>query len=110
MTTLESSIRLNDEMSSTLLHIISVMDSTVSVVDRMNSALAADADTSSFEAMSRSIENVHEQIRGLAATEIPMPQWQSDTGIEVFNTSGVERYRQEVGSLNNMMSQLASKQ
>lgn len=110
MATLESSIRLNDQMSDTLLHIISVMDSTVNVVDRMNSALAADADTSSFEAMSRSIENVREQIRGLAATEIPMPQWQSDTGVEVFNTSGVERYRQEVGSLNDMMLQLAAEQ
>lgn len=110
MATLESSIRLSDQMSDTLLHIISVMDSTVNVVDRMNSALAADADTSSFEAMSRSIENVREQIRGLAATEIPAPEWQSDTGIEVFNTSGVERYRQEVGSLNDMMSRLAAVQ
>lgn len=110
MSTLESSIRLNDQMSNTLLHIISVMDNTVNVVDRMNSALAADADTSSFEAMSRSIENVREQIRGLAATEIPVPEWQSDTSIEVFNTSGMERYRQEIGSLNDMMSQLAAAQ
>lgn len=110
MSTLESSIRLNDQMSNTLLHIISVMDSTVNVVDRMNSALAADADTSSFEAIGRSVERVREQIRGLAATEIPVPEWQSDTSIEVFNTSGMERYRQEAGSLNDMMSQLAATQ
>lgn len=110
MSTLESSIRLNDQMSNTLLHIIGVMDNTINVVDRMNSALAADADTSSFEAMSRSIENVREQIRGLAATEIPVPEWQSDTSIEIFNTSGMERYRQEIGSLTSMMSQLAATQ
>lgn len=110
MSTLESSIRLNDQMSNTLLHIISVMDNTVNVVDRMNSALAADADTSSFDAIGRSVERVQEQIRGLAATEIPVPEWQSDTSIEVFNTSGMERYRQEIGSLNDMMSQLAAAQ
>lgn len=110
MSTLESSIRLNDQMSNTLLHIISVMDNTINVVDRMNSALAADADTSSFEAIGRSVERVQEQIRGLVATEIPVPEWQSDTSIEVFNTSGVERYRQEIGSLNDMMSQLAATQ
>lgn len=110
MATLESSIQLNDQMSSVLLGIIDTVNSTVDVVGRMNSALAADADTSSFEAMSGSIENVREQIRGLAETEMPAPQWQSDTSIEVFNTSGVERYRQEIGSLTGMMSQLSEAQ
>lgn len=110
MATLESSIQLNDQMSSVLLGIIDTVNSTVDVVGRMNSALAADADTSSFEAMSGSIENVREQISGLAETEMPAPQWQSDTSIEVFNTSGVERYRQEIGSLTGMMSQLSAAQ
>lgn len=106
MATLESSIRLNDEMSDVLFKIIGAVDSTISAVDRINSALASGADTSSFEEMSESIANVREQIRKLTEMELPAPEWQSDTGIEVFNTSGIERWRQEASSLNSMMDAL----
>lgn len=38
------------------------------------------------------------------------PQWQSPSNIEIFQTSGIERYRQELSGANNLINQLAAAQ
>lgn len=37
-----------------------------------------------------------------------IPTWQSDNSIQIFDTSGVERYKQEVSSAQSMMERLSS--
>lgn len=97
MATLESSIRLNDQMSNTLLQIISVMDSTISVVDRMNSALAADADASSYEEISRSIEEAREQIQEANSAYLRLSRTVSSTERAIRdNTAEQENFNNTV--------------
>ena len=96
-------------MTNVLLGVIRTVNSTVSSVERMNSALANDIDTSGIQAANTEIENIRRQIDDLLHTgtpEIPLPQWQSYDGIEIFNTSGAERYAQEINSVNQMMTTL----
>lgn len=102
MATLESSIRLNDQMSNTLLHIISVMDSTISVVDRMNSALAADADISSYEEISRSIEEAREQIQEANSAYLRLSQTVGSTERAIRDNTA------EQENFNNTVEQGAS--
>lgn len=43
----------------------------------------------------------------LPHVELPViPTWQSDNSIQIFDTSGVERYKQEVSSAQSMMQRL----
>lgn len=93
-------------MSSVLLGIINAVNSTVSAVERMNSSLSANVDMSGLQAANQQILNVERELNNLSGMQVQMPEWQSYNGIEVFNTSGAERYAQEINSVNQMMTAL----
>ena len=103
---IQSSIELNDRMSSVLLGIINAVNSTVSAVERMNSSLSANVDMSGLQAANQQILNVERELNNLSGMQVQMPEWQSYDGIEIFNTSGAERYAQEINSVNQMMTAL----
>ena len=39
-----------------------------------------------------------------------MPQWQTANNLPVFTSTGIDRYKQEINSANNMMQQLSASQ
>lgn len=55
------------------------------------------------------VANMTQQVRDQFAQPVPIKvEWQSDTSLEVFNTTGIQRYQQEITRANALTSQLAA--
>lgn len=66
-----------------------------------------DAATAALREMDMAAQTVSNQN---IAVQTPQVDWESYSGIEVFNTSGIERYQQELDGVNQMMDKLRARQ
>ncbi|MCD8376152.1 MAG: phage tail tape measure protein [Oscillospiraceae bacterium] len=55
--------------------------------------------------LNAALGDIPSQVAATVNVEISVPEWQSDS-LEVFTTTGVERFEQEVQSANNMLNTL----
>lgn len=124
---IQTGIELNDHFSMVLNGIVSSVNLAISAMQDMQQSMNADVDTSSLEGarseitqVTAAIEEMNETL-GNSTTGTPMPSavppapvevpvhWQTD-GLEVFNSTGIDRFRQEAASANQMLMQLSSTQ
>lgn len=119
------------ELSSVMNHIINSVNLAASAVYDMQQSMGAGIDTSSIEGARNEINQATAAINAMngalnnqtapvlipsltqqnvspGPVQVPVT-WQSD-GLEVFTSTGVERFRQEVQSTNQMLEQLTSTQ
>ena len=131
MATIQTAIELQDNFTSVLYQVINSVNMSISAMEELHSTMNSTVDTTSIEAARDSINQattaVHEldsAMQSVSDNTIPtvppstppessepqQVQWQSYTGPEVFPTTGVERFQQEVQSANAMLSTLNSTQ
>lgn len=118
---IQTGIQLQDNFSNVIMGIINSVNLAVSAMDDMNQAMSTGMDTASIAAARNEInqatiaaqqlnqvfENMEPPATSVPESE-PVPQtieWQSN-GLEVFNNTGIERYQQEIQSVNAMLSTL----
>lgn len=123
----QATIELFDAFTAPMMNIINAADLGANAIIALQNIISTDTDSSSLREMERSLldaqvaaELFQEAIRGMELPEIPTPVspepveipivWQSANSIEVFNTTGFERWRQEIASAQEMMDQLAQSQ
>lgn len=119
---IRTGIELQDNFSTVLHGIIGAVNLAVSSMEEMQQTMNTEIDTSSLEGarseINRATAATIELNEALAGTG-PLPSisrpetrqepqaapWQSDD-MDVFNSSGTDRFRQEVQSANAMLTQL----
>ena len=124
---IQTGIELNDHFSMVLNGIVSSVNLAISAMQDMQQSMNADVDTSSLEGARNEITQVTAAIQEMnetlanSTTGTPMPSnespapvevpvhWQTDS-LEVFNSTGIDRFRQEAASANQMLMQLSSTQ
>ena len=131
MATIQTAIELQDNFTSVLYQVINSVNMSISAMEELRSTMNSTVDTTSIEAARDSINQATTAVRELdsamqsvsdntipttppstppEALEPQQVQWQSYNGPEVFTTTGVERFQQEVQSANAMLSTLNSTQ
>ena len=112
MATIRTAIELQDNFTGVLDRIIGSVGSGVAAMDNLYQAMGAAVDTSSIDTTRNSLnqaataaQELDSALRGTTA-----PQWQSGGGVEMFNSTGVERFEQEAQSANAMLNTLNTKQ
>lgn len=129
MATIRTAIELQDNFSGILYGITNAVNMSLSVMEDLNRAMNEPVDTTSIQAAREAIneatiaaqqweaamQNVDAPQASTPTTpqpSAPQPvpvQWQSDS-MDVFTTSGVERFQQEIQSANNMLNTLNTTQ
>lgn len=129
MASIQTGIELQDNFTNVLYGIIDSVNMTISAMEDMQQSMNADIDTSGIEGARETINQttaaliaLNEEMERQTAPDIGRPaapgqqnappepvtvpvQWQTD-GLEVFSTTGYERFQQEVQSANNMLNTL----
>lgn len=129
MATIRTAIELQDNFSGILYGITNAVNMSLSVMEDLNRAMNEPVDTTSIQAARDAInqatiaaqeweaamQNVDAPQTSTPTTPQPSApqsvpvQWQSDS-MDVFTTSGVERFQQEIQSANNMLNTLNTTQ
>lgn len=129
MATIRTAIELQDNFSGILYGITNAVNMSLSVMEDLNRAMNEPVDTTSIQAAREAInqatiaaqqweaamQNVDAPQTSTPTTpqpSAPQPvpvQWQSDS-MDVFTTSGVKRFQQEIQSANNMLNTLNTTQ
>lgn len=129
MATIRTAIELQDNFSGILYGITNAVNMSLSVMEDLNRAMNEPVDTTSIQAAREAINQATIAAQQWEAamqnvdapqtstpttpqptTPQPVPvQWQSDS-MDVFTTSGVERFQQEIQSANNMLNTLNTTQ
>lgn len=129
MATIRTAIELQDNFSGILYGITNAVNMSLSVMEDLNRAMNEPVDTTSIQAAREAInqatiaaqqweaamQNVDAPQTSTPTTPQPsapqpvLVQWQSDS-MDVFTTSGVERFQQEIQSANNMLNTLNTTQ
>lgn len=129
MATIRTAIELQDNFSGILYGITNAVNMSLSVMEDLNRAMNEPVDTTSIQAAREAINQATVAAQQWEAamqnvdapqtstpttpqpsTPQPVPvQWQSDS-MDVFTTSGVERFQQEIQSANNMLNTLNTTQ
>ena len=129
MATIRTAIELQDNFSGILYGITNVVNMSLSVMEDLNRAMNEPVDTTSIQAAREAINQATVAAQQWEAamqnvdapqtstpttpqpsTPQPVPvQWQSDS-MDVFTTSGVERFQQEIQSANSMLNTLNTTQ
>lgn len=129
MATIRTAIELQDNFSGILYGITNAVNTSLPVMEDLNRAMNEPVDTTSIQAAREAInqatiaaqqweaamQNVDAPQTSTPTTpqpSAPQPvpvQWQSDS-MDVFTTSGVERFQQEIQSANNMLNTLNTTQ
>lgn len=129
MATIRTAIELQDNFSGILYGITNAVNMSLSVMEDLNRAMNEPVDTTSIQAARDAInqatiaaqeweaamQNVDAPQTSTPTTPQPYApqsvpvQWQSDS-MDVFTTSGVERFQQEIQSANNMLNTLNTTQ
>ena len=129
MATIRTAIELQDNFSGILYGITNAVNMSLSVMEDLNRAMNEPVDTTSIQAAREAINQATIAAQQWKAamqnvdapqtftpttpqpsTPQPVPvQWQSDS-MDVFTTSGVERFQQEIQSANNMLNTLNTTQ
>lgn len=134
MATIRTAIELQDNFTSVLYQVINSVNLGLSAMEDLHQSMNAQVDTSSIEAARDSInqatiavQELDAAMQGVEAPTIPTPtapvstapvnipapqptQWQSYDGLEVFKNTGVERFEQEIASVNSMLQDLNATQ
>lgn len=123
MASIQTGIQLNDNFTGVLSGIVNSVNLAIQVMDEMNQSMNQPVDThmldgaieqidratmlaSGYEEMLEKMTQSVPQVKQLQQPVQQTSQWQSDT-MEVFNSSGIERYQQEIQSVNAMLEQLS---
>lgn len=129
MATIRTAIELQDNFSGILYGITNAVNMSLSVMEDLNRAMNEPVDTTSIQAAREAINEATVAAQQWEAamqnvdapqtstpttpqpsTPQPVPvQWQSDS-MDVFTTSGVERFQQEIQSANSMLNTLNTTQ
>ncbi|WP_051910431.1 tape measure protein [Carnobacterium pleistocenium] len=131
-----TTLELYDQMTGPLQSITGSLYTAVSAFEEMQNSANTQFDTSSYDNLRSELDNVSKtfaKMRGDLSNDIPpitiptelepidklkLPEpepviipinWQVDE-IDVFKTSGIDRFQQEVGSANSMLGKLANTQ
>lgn len=135
MGTIRSSIELVDNFSNVLNSIIYSVNQSISTMDELSQTMGGAVNTTSFDAAREAIDGATLAVQELdaamrnvepptisvptiPATTAPVNnqpvqqpfEWQSYNGLEVFQTTGVERYQQEISSVNAMLEEVYNTQ
>lgn len=129
MATIRTAIELQDNFSGILYGITNAVNMSLSVMEDLNRAMNEPVDTTSIQAARDAINQAtiaaqewEAAMQNVDAPQTSTPtnpqpsapqpvpvQWQSDT-MDVFTTSGVERFQQEIQSANSMLNTLNTTQ
>ena len=117
MSSIQAAIELTDRMSAPLYNICTAANMVISNFQAMQYASGAAFDTSSLDVARQNIADAVVQLQELSQEKVKISepvtipiQWQENNSPEVFLSSGVERFQQEIQSANNMMEQLCATQ
>ncbi len=98
-----------DEANAQMERLRSQLDVTLSLQENLNSAMQGmdiSEINNAYLQLSDVVTNVERSVRDSFTEPITIPvEWQTDS-LEVFTTTGVERFEQEVQSANNMLNTL----
>lgn len=132
MASIQTGIELNDHFSGVLNGIINSVNLAVSTMYDMQQSMSANIDTSGIEGVREEINRATAALEAMrqeaqkptkpgtspsdggmrppstSAPELPI-QWKSDT-LDVFTSSGIERFEQEIQSANAMLASLSTNQ
>lgn len=129
MASIRTSIELYDAISAPLTHITNALNMTISSFEDMQATANESFDVSSLEAAREqanqatiAIERLSESMADVVQPDLVTPTtapvqepvevpitWQSDN-LDVFTNTGIDRFRQEVQSTNNMLNTLNTTQ
>lgn len=116
MAKISTSIELYDNFTGILNNIIGSVNMGLSTMMELNETMNSPVDTASLETARDTLnqaaiaaQQLDEALQGVQAPTPQTPttpvQWQTDT-LEVFKSTGIERFQQEVQSANNMLNTL----
>lgn len=116
MSSIQAAIELSDRMSAPLYNICTAVNVVISGLESMRSASETAFDTSTLDTARQSIAEASAQLRLVEADKsklrepVTVPvQWQTDN-LDVYMSTGMERFQQEIASANQMMDQLCNAQ
>ena len=132
MASISASVELFDRMSAPLMSIMNAVNMTVSSMYDMQNTMNQDMDTSSLDAAREAANQAQAALEALnqtasrqtspqmdapdSAPPIPQPdpvrvpiEWETND-LDVFSGTGMDRFRQEVASTNQMLDTLANTQ
>lgn len=104
----------SDDINNRIERLRMQLNSAVQSQNELNSAVdsldLSEANRAYLE-LCDTVSSTERYIRDSLSTPIVIPvEWQAPGEIEVFQTSGIERYRQELTSANSLIGQLAASQ
>ena len=122
MASIQAGIQLVDRFTAPLMSIINSVNMAVSQMETLNNTMNTNIDTQAYEGIRNELsqatiaaDELNEAMQNIQqANSRPEPvqqpfEWQSD-GLQVFDTSGVQRYEQEIQSAEQMLNQLNTTQ
>ncbi len=122
MGSIRTAIELQDNFTGIMMNIINAVNLSVSTMQQMQETMSSSIDTTSIEGIRNYLNQATIAAQQLGAamqnvkTSTPdvssqdQPQWQSYKGLEVFTSTGAERFEQEISSVNSMMERLSNTQ
>ena len=122
MGSIRTAIELQDNFTGIMMNIINAVNLSVSTMQQMQETMNHSMDTTSIEGirnhlnqatiaaqqLSAAMQNVKTSTPDVSSQD--QPQWQSYKGLEVFTSTGTERFEQEISSVNSMMERLSNTQ
>lgn len=116
MQSVQATVELFDAFTAPMMSIINAANLGANAISALQDVVGADIDTSAFQQMEQNLQDAQAAAErfvaaanNIEAHEVSF-EWQSANNIEVFNTNGAERWRQEIASAQELMDQLAQSQ
>lgn len=112
---LQTQIELRDNFSAILNGIVSSISLAVDSMYDMQAAMNADVNMSSVEAAKEQIDQataavqrMNQELASLGTTpaRAPVVSWNTQSNMQIFDSSGVQRMNQEMGALNSVAEEV----
>ncbi len=129
---ISSTIELQDNFTNVLYQVMDSVNMCISATADLSSAMNQPVDTAAMQRTTLSVDGARDALnhaytaaqrldsamQSISSPKISVPEvsqsepagWQSYKGIEVFTNTGIERFEQELSSVNAMMDTLHDKQ
>lgn len=129
---ISSTIELQDNFTNVLYQVMDSVNMCISATADLSSAMNQPVDTAAMQRATLSVDGARDALnhaytaaqrldsamQSISSPKISVPEisqsepagWQSYKGIEVFTNTGIERFEQELSSVNVMMDTLHDKQ
>ena len=129
---ISSTIELQDNFTNVLYQVMDSVNMCISATADLSSAMNQPVDTAAMQRATLSVDGARDALnhaytaaqrldsamQSISSPKISVPEisqsepagWQSYKGIEVFTNTGIERFDQELSSVNAMMDTLHDKQ